>query len=209
MTSVRGYNLPKWVQFSCLGLLFFGIVMPGIISLVRGDYNISANYISELGATDAAYSGFVNAALFPLIALCTFLIIVHLWRGLRGHSLAKLGLLAITIGFPLGYISAAIFPCDYGCPIEGSAAQDMHNLTAVISYTIAALGFFLLFLGLKNRVRPRTRLAVLAVAIIMVVGFFMMLSPDQAPYRGLWQRSADYGAFLILIALAFRIRAKA
>ena len=207
MLSTKPF-LPRWVQAAGIVLIFAGIILPELIGFLRDDYHSSANYISELGAVGADYATVINIIAFPLVGLSVLTIIAFLWRGVAGRHLARIGLIAIAIGIPIGYMTAAVFPCDYGCPAQGSTRQAVHNLAGLIEYTIGAIGFVLLSLGLKDRVYLRTRIAVMAVGIIMAVSFVMMLLPEQAAFRGAWQRLADYGAFLLLIALLFRLRVK-
>ena len=110
------------------------------------------------------------------------------------------------LGIPLGYFGAVIFPCDYGCPIEGSRKQNMHNLLGLVQYPLGVIGFVLLAVNLKTR--PVWRFACGLAAAAMVIGFVMMISPGQASLRGAWQRLGDYTAFLVLVGLILSTQPK-
>jgi len=90
-----------------------------------------------------------------------------------------------------------LFPCDYGCPIEGSASQSIHNLLGLVQYPLAVIGFVLLAANLKLYPVWRAGFAIAGAA--MALGFVMMLVPDQANFRGAWQRLGDYTVFMVLI----------
>ena len=200
------YGLPYWVVLACIGLIFAGFLLPETISGLRQDYTSSANFISELGAVDAPYRSIINFVGFPLVGLSLLLMLAFIWRQLSGALLARAGLICIAIGIPFAYIMTVIFPCDYGCPMEGSARQMIHNFAGLIEYLIGTLGFILLSIGIGKRVGPFMRTVIFAVGIIMIVSFFMMLVPSQDAIRGAWQRFADYSAFTLMIALVFRFR---
>lgn len=196
-------SLPNWVRACALGLILFGIALPEALSWLRADFTSSANYLSEQGAVGSPYFALVSFVAFPMVGLCTLGLLAFVWRRVPS---AKAGLILIAIGIPVGYFIGAAFPCDAGCPVEGSSRQAVHNLGGLLAYTLGALGFLILSFSLKGTVNGRTRLASFAVGAIMIISFAMMLDPAQAGVRGLWQRLADYGAFLFLIALIYRVR---
>lgn len=193
---------PLWVKVSALGLLLSGIVLPEILARTREDYSSLSNYLSELGATGTSTQTLTNTIGFPIVSLTLIILIIYIWRKFGAKGPLAAGLTCLIIGIPAGYLGAVIFPCDYGCPIEGSASQAMHNLLGLVQYPLGVLGFILL--GVSLPTRPVFRYASWFAAAAMGVGFVMMLLPDHANFRGAWQRLSDYTAFLVIIYIALR-----
>lgn len=188
-----------FVYIASAVLIMAGILLPEILGSTRSDYSSFSNYLSELGATGTSTQRLTNTLAFPLVGISCIAIIIALWHRLPKLSGVRAGLICLILGIPAGYFGAAIFPCDYGCPIEGSASQAMHNLLGLIEYPLGVLGFILLAVNLKSK--PKWRLACGFAAAAMAIGFVMMVLPDQASFRGAWQRLADYTAFLVLVGL--------
>lgn len=190
-------------------LLISGVVLPETIGVMRADYSSVTNYISELGAEDARHSNIINWFGFLPVAIATGVLIFSLRARLRGYALARLGLAFLFIGISVGYFGAFLFPCDYGCPLEGSPRQMIHNLAGVIEYPAGTIGIVLLALGLKDRLPNAVRIAVFIVAALSAIGFVMMINPDQDALRGFWQRLADYSMFGLILFLGWALRRKA
>lgn len=193
---------PIWAGLGAIYLGLSGVILPEVLGFSRSDYNSISNYLSELGAvgtsthTLATYFGFLPVALACLV------ILKFLWQTLERTPRASAALILIGIGIPVGYLGAVFFPCDYGCPVEGSARQAMHNLFGLFAYPLGALGLILLGLSLSHRI---LKALTLFAGAAMALGFVMMLSPDQANWRGGWQRLGDYSAFIVLITLVFTV----
>ncbi|MEP4052950.1 MAG: DUF998 domain-containing protein [Litorimonas sp.] len=177
-------------------LLFSGILLPEILGATRQDYSSFANYLSELGATGTSTQHLTNTLAFPMVGISCILIMIALWHRLPKLTGLRAGLICLGLGLPAGYFGAAIFPCDYGCPIEGSINQSVHNLLGLVQYPLGVIGFALLSVNLKSK--PMWRMLCAIAAAAMAIGFVMMLVPDQADFRGAWQRLSDYPAFLVL-----------
>ena len=195
-----------FVYIAVVVLLFGGIVLPEILGASRGDYSSLANYLSELGASGTSTQRLTNTLAFPLTGIGCISIILALWHRLPAVKTIRAGLICLMLGIPLGYFGAVIFPCDYGCPIEGSRKQNMHNLLGLVQYPLGVIGFVLLAVNLKTR--PIWRFACGLAAAAMVIGFVMMISPGQASLRGAWQRLGDYTAFLVLVGLVLSTQPK-
>ena len=185
-----------FVYIAVATLLFAGIMLPEFMGATRSDYSSFANYLSELGASGTTTQLLTNRLAFPLVGLSCILIVIALWHRLPYTGGVRAGLICLGLGLPLAYFGAAVFPCDYGCPIEGSASQTVHNLLGLIQYPLAVIGFALLAVNLKSR--PVWRVGFALAAAAMATGFVMMLIPEQASLRGLWQRLGDYTAFIVL-----------
>ena len=185
-----------FVYIAVAALLFAGIILPEFLGTTRSDYSSFANYLSELGATGTPTQALTNSLAFPLVGISCILIIIALWHRLPSTGGVRAGLICLALGLPLAYFGAAVFPCDYGCPVEGSASQTAHNLLGLVQYPLAIVGFALLAANLKSN--PIWRAAFALAGGAMAIGFVMLLIPDQASLRGAWQRLGDYTAFLVL-----------
>ena len=195
MTSGSRPQLWQWlVSIAFIGA---GIILPQTLGFLWDDYQWTANYLSELGATGAPYSQWTNVLSFLPVALLSFIIILTLIRRwqLRGRGLV--GAILLILGFSMAYGLAIIFPCDFGCPIEGSPSQMIHNLGGAIQYPMAIVGFFLLSSYWKADY-PSLRLASAIAGFAMLLGFAMMIYADTQGYRGAWQRLGDYTAIIFL-----------
>ena len=195
-----------FVYIAVVVLLFGGIILPEILGASRTDYSSLANYLSELGATDSATQRLTNTLAFPLTGIGCISIVLALWHRLPAVKGVRAGLMCLVLGIPMGYFGAVAFPCDYGCPIEGSTSQTLHNLLGLVQYPLGVIGFALLAANLKTR--PVWRMACGFAAAAMAIGFVMMISPSQASFRGAWQRLGDYTAFLVLIGLVLSTQPK-
>ena len=195
-----------FVYIAVAALLFAGIILPEILGSTRSDYSSFANYLSELGATGTSTQGLTNSLAFPMVGISCILIIIALWHRLPRSGGVRAGLICLALGLPLAYFGAAVFPCDYGCPIEGSASQTAHNLLGLVQYPLAVVGFALLAANLKSNSIWRAAFALAAAA--MAIGFVMMLVPGQSGYRGFWQRLGDYTAFLVLVYVVLSTQPK-
>lgn len=185
-----------FVYIAVAALLFAGIILPEILGATRSDYSSFANYLSELGANDTSTQNLTNSLAFPMVGISCILVMIALWHRLPKSSGVRAGLICLALGLPFGYLGAAVFPCDYGCPIEGSASQSVHNLLGLVQYPLGIIGFALLSANLKSKSMWRILCGVAAAA--MALGFVMMLIPEQANLRGAWQRLSDYTAFLVV-----------
>lgn len=195
-----------FVYIACLALILAGIILPEILGASRSDYSSLANYLSELGASGTSTQFLTNSLAFPGVGISCIAIMIALWHRLPCISGVRAGLICLLIGIPAGYLGAVAFPCDYGCPIEGSFSQSMHNLLGLIQYPLGVIGFALLSLNLSTR--PKGRIACAYAALAMAIGFIMMLPPEQAGVRGAWQRLSDYSAFIVLVGLVLSTQPK-
>lgn len=195
-----------FVYISAAILLIAGIILPELLGASRADYSSFANYLSELGARGTSTQRLTNTLAFPLVGISCISIIIALRHRLPKQAGLRAGLICLVLGIPAGYFGAAIFPCDYGCPIEGSASQAVHNFLGLVQYPLGVIGFALVSANLKAKPLWRALCAVAAAA--MAIGFVLMLIPDQANFRGAWQRLSDYTAFLVLTYIVLSTQPK-
>ena len=191
-----------------LSVLLFssGILLPELIGFLSSDYNSMSHYISELGAVGAEYSRIINYFGFLPIAFSVLIITLLLQSKFSNTRLSRVGFLLVGIGYFIGYFGAFIFPCDFGCPSEGSFSQNMHMILGLISYLITPVGLILLGIGLRKEPMIIHSLASFVATFIFLLGFFMMLNPSQIDLLGFWQRLADYTVFALLIFLSLNLK---
>lgn len=188
-------------------LLFLsGVLLPELIGFLSSDYNSMSHYISELGAVGAEYSRIINYFGFLPTAFSALIITLLLQSKFSNTRLSRVGFLLVGIGYFIAYFGAFIFPCDFGCPSEGSFSQNMHMILGLISYLITPVGLILLGIGLRKEPMIIHSLASFVATFIFLLGFFMMLNPSQIDLLGLWQRLADYTVFALLIFLSLNLK---
>ena len=165
------------------------------------NYSHSSQFISELGASGApngriiSLSGFLPAGVL-IIAFAFFA-----WRSLPRSGGTTFGMVGLVL-FALGYLVAAIFPCEGDCrPAEPTLSQTIHNLFGLAGYLIAPLSLFAL--GWQARRWPKGRhLSVLGFigAGIALLGL-LFLSPDFR-YVGIAQRVLEGSVLVWIMACA-------
>ena len=190
----------------CLTLFLSSIILTELIGFLRSDYNLINHFISELGAAGAEYSRIINYFGFVPTAFSALIIALLLQSKFSNTRLSRAGLLLVGSGVFIGYFGAFIFPCDYGCPAEGSFSQNMHNNLGLIYYLIIPVGLFVLGIGLRKEPMIINPSISFGATFIFLLGFFMMLSPSQIDLLGLWQRLADYTVVVFLIFMSLFVK---
>jgi len=190
----------------CLTLFISSIILTELIGFLRSDYNLINHFISELGAAGAEYSRIINYFGFVPTAFSALIITLLLQSKFSNTRLSRAGLLLVGSGVFIGYFGAFIFPCDYGCPAEGSFSQNMHNNLGLIYYLIIPVGLFVLGIGLRKEPIIINPSISFGATFIFLLGFFMMLSPSQINLLGLWQRLADYTVVVFLIFMSLFVK---
>ena len=190
----------------CLTLFISSIILTELIGFLRSDYNLINHFISELGAAGAEYSRIINYFGFLPVSFSALIITLLLQSKFSNTRLSRVGFLLVGIGYFIAYFGAFIFPCDFGCPSEGSFSQNMHMILGLISYLITPVGLILLGIGLRKEPMIIHSLASFVATFIFLLGFFMMLNPSQIDLLGFWQRLADYTVFALLIFLSLNLK---
>ena len=193
----------------CLILFLSSIILTELIGFLRSDYNLINHFISELGAAGAEYSRIINYFGFVPTAFSALIIVLLLQSKFSNTRLSRAGLLLVGSGVFIGYFGAFIFPCDYGCPAEGSFSQNMHNNLGLIYYLIIPVGLFVLGIGLRKEPMIINSSISFGAAFVFLLGFFMMLNSSQIDLLGFWQRLADYTVFVFLIFMSLFVKGEA
>lgn len=180
--------------------IFIFLIM-GILWSSRGldGYSHIRHTISELGEWGSPRSRLVSWGLFAPVGI-TLLLLAWLVRSQESsHSLAEtLTLISAAVG--IGYLGAAIFPCDPGSPMSGSWRQQVHNLAGGIQYVGSAGALFVASQSLPESMPA----AWLLVSAVLVGAVAVLLSVQQVfPVRGAVQRLGESFLFGNIIWLAF------
>jgi len=154
------------------------------------DYSHSSQFISELGAAGALQRNLVNFAGFLPTGLFLFGFVLFGHSSFPPAKNAVLGWWLLT-GASIGYVIAALFPCDTGCPATGSIQQAVHNTAGMIQYIGISLGL-LLIAKAEHSLSWLRPISLLAAAAIL--SGFIMMSVDH-DLRGMWQRVAEVAFF--------------
>lgn len=177
------FALTVFAAAHLLVLLFFlGAKRPG--------YSHLRHTISELGEVGAPHQRLVAFGVFlPVGAL--LVLVASLARLLAPEP----ALLALCIA--IGYLVAALFPCDVGSPLSGTNRQAVHNLGGAVEYIGGA---FALLRIAEHFGQPFRAAGFIVLAIAIAISL-----PPFAAIRGLIQRIAELGLFGGLALALWRI----
>jgi hypothetical protein len=167
--------------FLVAGIHFFGRRRPA--------YSHLRHTISELGEQGAADMRGVSWGLFFPVGLA----LAWTWFTLA-PSAPQVAALAAVIA--IGYIGAALFPCDPGSPVQGSWRQTLHNIAGGVEYIGGAICL--------ARLGSNQPLFMVLAGVVFVVAT-LLSAPFAARVRGLAQRVAEcclFGGLLAAMALA-------
>lgn len=186
-------------------LVLFGIAAPEIIGALTPGYDPQSDFLSELGAPGAPFAALVSYGVFIPIGVLWAILAVMIWRALPAGALGATGGF-LLLANAASYIGAGVFPCDAGCPGEGSFSQAMHNFTGAIGYFLTPPALALIGAHLAGRGRTAFGAVTIAVAALSGLSFAMMVSDLESDTAGFWQRLTDYSVFLWMLLAAFWVR---
>lgn len=170
---------------------------------IKPGYSQLSNFISEYNATGTAHAGLLSYAGFAAVTLLLAGFLAAARPFVRVSGISRLGLVLLWAA-PLGFAQAALFPCDAGCPLEGSWSQDMHNLFSVVSYMATGIAMILLSRAPVLAAEAKwARLFLSFAGAAWIVMFAVMLQPDLTCVRGLIQRSLDMLLAGTILIVAF------
>jgi hypothetical protein len=199
-------NRVKWVRVLAVACVVYATLFYVIGAALKPGYSHAANFISELNATGTPWA--LELGLFGFVPLgllvAAFLIAAHPVARLSGAS--RVGFILLW-SQPIAFLGVAAAPCDPGCPIGGSALQQVHDLLGLVTYLSAALGFFLI--SFHSRLDLRGRWYFRGASVAWLGLFVFMLFPELASIRGLLQRTADGLLWIGLLVIAWAIVAPA
>jgi hypothetical membrane protein len=176
-----------------------------LLGALHPDYSQARDFISELGAPDAAFPAVMNLLGIALVGLLLVVFSVPLRRGQPPGPLGTSGSLLLALS-GVAFVAVGLLPCDQpGCsPESPSAGMQGHlvaGLTAMTTQTLAALAFGLrLFSGTGPRWYAAVSLALglaalLALALLFEAGL-------QLPAPGLAQKVMQFSADIWVLVSA-------
>lgn len=187
--------------------LIVAVIISYLIMLFGGGalkpgYSHVGQFISELNASGTPYAEVIGWLGFVPFGLLAGLLIIVLSgvAPVRGVSRAGYWLLIFQ---PIAYIGSTLAPCDIGCPVEGSLSQTIHNMLALFTYSLTAIGLMLLSLAPRISVSMRALWVVLGFVWLLL--FILMLNSSLEQWRGILQRLAEWIVFGVLLIFAWRL----
>lgn len=165
--------------------------LPWLLGWQVPDYRPS-QFISELGALDTPNRSIANGAFF-LIGAFWMGAVEAVRKQLEPKPMDPFIRFGV-IAFAASYIGSVVFPCDAGCPVEGSASQWVHNTLLWVLYAGAMVAVARMPIAVPPLVSR-------ALKMLMLLTFVMLqwtaIYRDWAP--GYWQRG--YEAFFVIFWL--------
>lgn len=198
--SNTGLRLARALFLLTFALDVLGVWIGGRL---QPDYSHVSQYISELNASGTPWGREIGLYLFlPLgMVMTAFLFAIRPRLQLRGISKAGFYLL---YSYPAIVILGVIFPCDAGCPVDGSVSQALHNNLAALSYLMTAAGIILLSRASAfDRCHHWARPGLMVLGIFWLVMFVAMALPEFEPWRGAIQRLIGACVYLAFAAIAW------
>ncbi|WP_347332882.1 DUF998 domain-containing protein [Marinimicrobium locisalis] len=190
--------------------LIIAVIVSYLIMLFGGaalkpGYSHFSQFISELNATGTPYAQVIGWLGFVPFGLLSGSLVFAAAKVVPVNGASRVGYWLIILQ-PIAYIGSAFAPCDIGCPAEGSVSQTIHNLIALLTYLLTALGLALLSLTPKITVLMRVLWVVLATVWLML--FILMLESSLEQWRGILQRLAEWIVFSVLLISAWRLASR-
>lgn len=167
--------------------LFVGLF---VLARRKPGYRHLKHTISELGEMGAPDQRFVAFGFFLPIGVLLAIVAYLLQSTSTPTS-------ALAFCMAIGYIGAAVFPCDVGSPLSGTVRQAAHNLAGAIEYIGGGSSLLLLAETLGHSFKL-AGLMVLSIAI----GLSFISSNS---IRGMIQRGAEICLFGGLVFATLRI----
>jgi hypothetical membrane protein len=191
--------------------LFCGILGPvlwiaviGLAGVLRPDFSLVTDYISELGERGSSTELVVNYAAFIVTGALYVAFAAALGATFAGRWGSVLAAAFVALE-GIGRIGAGVHACDPGCE-SNSPTQELHRLFATVGFSAgiaAAFGW-----GLVAFREPRLRdLAWYAVATGVVASILLLLmSSGRSALPGLLEHLASGLLSLWVLALAVRLQ---
>lgn len=184
------------------GSLAWMTLMVVVAGAFTPGYSHVSQFISELGAREAHREWGVRFLGFLPLGLISLGFCVFAFLTLPRSRNTFLGLVGLVL-FDLGYLVAAVFPCDPGCrSSEPSFSQMVHNAAGLLGYLLAP-GFLLLFASAAKRWPEASHLVLggYVASFLSLVGLLTL--SESSPVAGLSQRLIE-GSVLGWVALCGR-----
>lgn len=198
-------NRTQVTRALCIATIVYAAAFYTVGGAIKPGYSHVSSFISELNATGTPWASTLGLVGFVPVAFLLAAVLVAASPLVRVEGLSRAGFWLLW-SQPLAFLGVAFAPCDAGCPIEGSSAQDLHNLIGLVTYFGAGLAIFLLsFAPVLSTRAGGARLGLRIAGVSWLLLFFLMLAPELAPWRGLLQRCVDLILAATLVCVAWRL----
>lgn len=145
-----------------------------VIGSRKPEYNHIRHTISELGERESTFCRVASYGVFLPVGVLLLAV-----AGLAVSTNPPHAMLALSIS--IGYVVAAVFPCDPGSPVVGSPRQALHNLGGAVEYLGGAVSLFWI---------SETTGSAYQIAGAVVIVAVLILS-FESRIRGITQRIAE------------------
>lgn len=171
------------------------------------DYSIFSMLISESMAIDTPYGWILRYFFYVPSGILIVLFSLVSIAKLPSSRLITIGLTGFAIFYGLGTIIVGFFPCDAGCNkdfIDPSVSQVIHNISGLLTYTLAPVFILLTGFGFKGKSSFSNRS--ILTAILSIVFIVVMFSSPDSGYVGLVQRIIETLFISWIIGLAYLVK---
>ena len=193
-----------------LGLLgamtsIFAFTMPVYYARKTAGYSARFNTLSELGETGSPHQKSVSR--FYFLPLSIAIIIFVLFGQSAISFLSQETLVWALLGLVgVGYLIAALFPCDRGSPIGGSVSNQIHNVAGLFEYLGSGLGLTLMgVLSYESSTSPQMALYLILSGSVILLSLVMLLLPSFGHIRGAVQRLAEASFFTWMLTISLML----
>ena len=171
------------------------------------DYSVFSMLISESMAIDTPYGWILRYFFYVPSGILIGLFSIFSLAKLPSSRLITIGLAGFALFYGFGTIIVGLFPCDAGCNkefIDPSVSQIIHNISGLLTYTLAPVFILLTGFGLKGKSSFSNRSILTAISSIVFI-VVMFASPDSG-YVGLVQRIIETLFISWIIGLAYLVK---
>lgn len=171
------------------------------------DYSIFSMLISESMAIDTPYGWILRYFFYVPSGILIVLFSLVSIAKLPSSRLITIGLTGFALFYGLGTIIVGFFPCDAGCNkdfIDPSVSQVIHNISGLLTYTLAPVFILLTGFGFKGKSSFSNRSIMTAILSIFFI-VVMFSSPDSG-YVGLVQRIIETLFISWIVGLAYLVK---
>lgn len=191
-------------------LLRFGMIL--LLGAAHPTYSQTRDFISELGAPDAAFPGLMNYLGIAFVGLLLLIFSVPLRQSQPPGPLRTVG--SLLLGFSgLAFIAIGLLPCDRpGCAVsDPSAIMQGHivaGLTAMTAQTLAPLAFGLRTISGTGARWYATISLLLGLAAMLALALLFGLG-SRLSVPGLLQKIFQFSTDLwVLVSAVFALRVR-
>lgn len=179
----RAVSLVAWI--GAAGAL----AVPVIGGLARDGYSHTSQYISELGERGAPNGGVISLGGFLPLGVLAGVFAALAFKELRATRFLGAGVAAVGFAIAFGYGVSGVARCQPGCPASGDAGQSWHNLSGLVEYGVAPIGFLIVAIASRRMAEWRlVRYASIAGVVAFVVLAPLVERESLAGSRGGLQR---------------------